>query len=130
MTKTPTGPWTRKNKVTVQFNDGELADLKVIAEAWEVTVGETIWAVMATWLSNRRGREIMKLPYHVRARKVLDRARGSEVEIAQQREEDQGGAWPDEGPGSGLRRDLYGDDWENREGGSERPDEVDPEPGV
>jgi hypothetical protein len=112
------------------FLDGEIADLKIIAAAWEVEVPQVIWAVMATWLSDRRGRDIMKLPYRLRAKRILRKARGRKKDIEDQRKADSSLAEPDEGPGGDLRRTLYGHDWENREGGGKRAGEVDPEPGV
>ncbi len=75
--------------MTAHFTKGELADLKIIGEAWGVSVPDVMWVVLATWISDRRDRDIMRLPYRLRSQQVLRAVRGSEEEIEEQRREDQ-----------------------------------------
>ena len=123
-------PWTRRHAVQTRFTAGLYADLKIIAEAWECTPAEVVWVVIATWIAGRRGRNVMNLPYAKSSRRLLARAHALEVKCEKQSGEDPDGVEPDEGPGSRLRRDLLGDDWENREGGPTDSVEESDEPGV
>jgi hypothetical protein len=122
--------WSRRNKISTNWVDGEFADLKLIAEAWDVQPAEVIWGVISTWLSDRRGRDIMNLPYRTRSREVLERLRGDEAKGEEQRKADTPFPITDEGPGGDLRGRLYGDDWENREGGADDPSEPTDKPGI
>jgi hypothetical protein len=123
-------PWTRRNKLQIRFNDGELADLKIIAMAWECEVPQVVWAILATYLSDRRGRKAMHLPYPYTALNLLKHVNAYEVNLEEQSGVDPGGTEPDEGPGERLRGNLLGDAWENREGELTGPDEEPDEPGV
>ena len=70
-----TNPWTRKHRVTANFNAGELGDLMLISEAWRCSPALVIWGLVAEWLSALRARDLMCLPYGESSREILLRAR-------------------------------------------------------
>lgn len=71
----PSTPWTRNKQITTKFNVGELADLSVIADHWDVSVGTAIWAVIAEWLAILRKRDLTGLPYPNSSKAIIMRAR-------------------------------------------------------
>ena len=72
--ETPRTPWTRNKQITTKFNVGELADLSVIADHWDVSVGTAIWAVIAEWLAILRKRDLTALPYPNSSKAIIMRA--------------------------------------------------------
>lgn len=73
--------WSRVNELRCRFTNGELADLRIIAEAWECSVPEVVWIVIATWLSDCRSRDVMDLPYRRTSRTSLIHANKFETAL-------------------------------------------------
>lgn len=112
-------PWARHNVAEARFNDGEYADLKILAEAWGITVDGLIWGVITTWLQvELRDRDIFQLPYRDASMKILWKLRAAEREASDANEEagqdeEQGSAhpkesWEEQGYGVLLRETLPG----------------------
>lgn len=88
-------PWARTTKLTSGFTIGEAADLKVIADHWEVSVGTAIWAVIAEWLAVLRKRDLVGLPYQKSSKQIILRARELEAQCEKQGEGSEGEAGPE-----------------------------------
>ena len=103
-------PWSRYNRAEVYFNDGEFADLKLLAEAWGSTIPGVIWCLVGTWLQTElRERDIMRLPYSDSTRKILYAGRVLERRASGAQEQGKGDSdesWEKSGYSVRLRRDL------------------------
>lgn len=104
-------PWSRHNRLEVNFNDGEMADLKILAEAWGLTKRAVVWGVISTWLSNLRDRDVLKLPYTKESQAILQKMRYEERKAnhlvdQEQCKENPGESWEEPGYRVRLRKGL------------------------
>lgn len=75
----------RKQKIEIRTCSGTLADLKIIAKAWDCSVANVVWAVIVTWINDAlRDREVMDLPFSHDARRILRDAHEREREALEE----------------------------------------------
>lgn len=77
-------PWARTERIVTGFTRGGAADLAIIADAWKCSKADVIWVVMATWLSEHRDRDVLKLPYRKVSKALLRRAQRFEMSKAEE----------------------------------------------
>ncbi len=116
-------PWRRDHRISSRFTTGEFADLALVAAAWDITPASVVWAVMATWLSHHRDRDVMKLPYNNISRVILMKGRDLEHKYAEQRESPEGVTRDDDGARCSLCGHDLDDTAEDRGGGDGGPAE-------
>lgn len=88
-------PWARSKRVTSLFTMGEVADLKVIADHWDVSPGTAVWAVIAEWLAVLRKRDLVALPYPKSSKMMILKARELEAQCEKQGEGSEGSDGPE-----------------------------------
>ena len=64
--------FSRSEKLQIKVTPGELSDLRMVADAWDVTVRELMWYFVAQPLAKMRNREMMDVGYPIETADVIE----------------------------------------------------------
>ena len=68
--------FSRSERVGLRVTPGEMADLRSIADAWDVTPTAVAWYLVATALSKMRRRKLKDVGYQMETQEMIDHIEG------------------------------------------------------